>query len=182
MKSKSIFRKWQGVLLALIVICSNSPAQQTTTTVAPKITALSPEEVQGYLAGHGMGLAKAAELNHYPGPKHVLELADQLQLSSEQLNQTQNLFDQMLSDVVRLGSSYIAKEKTLDSLFANTQIDERQLRSLVSEIERIRGELRFVHLKAHLRMKAILSEKQIAKYDQLRGYSNLQSEKHRHHH
>jgi hypothetical protein len=30
-----------------------------------KIKALSEEEVQGYLSGSGMGLAKAAELNHW---------------------------------------------------------------------------------------------------------------------
>ena len=31
-----------------------------------------------------MGLALAAELNGYPGPSHVLELADKLELSAEQ--------------------------------------------------------------------------------------------------
>jgi len=45
-----------------------------------KIKALSEDQIQGYLAGSGMGLAMAAELNHYPGPKHVLELAEKLQL------------------------------------------------------------------------------------------------------
>jgi Spy/CpxP family protein refolding chaperone len=172
-------------LFSLIFICSNSLAQRSPAHFEQKIQtikALSAEEIQGYLAGHGMGLAKAAELNHYPGPKHVLELAGQLKLSSEQRLQTQNVFEEMLSEAVRLGRIYIAKEKMLDSLFAAAQMDERQLRTLVSEIERIRGELRLVHLKAHLAMKAILSEKQIAEYDRLRGYSNSQGEKHQPHH
>src|SRR4029079_2796548 len=34
------------------------------------VKALSDEEVSGYLAGAGMGFAKAAELNGYPGPMH----------------------------------------------------------------------------------------------------------------
>ena len=42
---------------------------------AREIKALSEEQRQELLDGHGMGLALAAELNHYPGPKHVLELA-----------------------------------------------------------------------------------------------------------
>ena len=46
--------------------------------------ALSPEDIQGLLEGRGMGLAKAAELNSYPGPKHVLEMADALELTPEQ--------------------------------------------------------------------------------------------------
>ena len=32
-----------------------------------EIRALSKEEVHGYLSGDGMGFAKTAELNHYPG-------------------------------------------------------------------------------------------------------------------
>ena len=39
------------------------------------IKALSAEQVAGYLAGDGMGFALPAELNHYPGPKHVLDLS-----------------------------------------------------------------------------------------------------------
>ena len=39
------------------------------------IKALSDEEIRGLLNGQGMALAKAGELNHYPGPMHVLEFA-----------------------------------------------------------------------------------------------------------
>jgi len=48
------------------------------------VKALSDDEIKQYLAGAGMGYAKAAELNGYPGPMHVLELADKLALSAEQ--------------------------------------------------------------------------------------------------
>jgi hypothetical protein len=40
------------------------------------IKALSDEDIVGLLKGDGMGFAKAAELNGYPGPKHVLDLGD----------------------------------------------------------------------------------------------------------
>lgn len=43
-----------------------------------ELQALTPEEVEQYRAGAGMGYAKAAELNHFPGPMHVLELAGPL--------------------------------------------------------------------------------------------------------
>jgi len=45
------------------------------------IKSLSEAEIQGYLNGEGRGLAKVAELNHYPGPQHVLDLADQFALT-----------------------------------------------------------------------------------------------------
>jgi Spy/CpxP family protein refolding chaperone len=134
------------------------------------LKALSPEEIEMYLEGHGMGLAKAAELNHYPGPKHVLELVKQLNLSATQLAQTQKAYDQMLAEAVRLGKLIVAKERALDSLYATEKIDPSQLRAVVGEIAKLQGELRVTHLSAHLEMKKILSPQQVAKYDELRGY------------
>ena len=49
-----------------------------------EIKALSSTQTADLLAGKGMELAKAAELNGYPGPMHTLELATQLELSTEQ--------------------------------------------------------------------------------------------------
>src|SRR3954453_5821878 len=42
------------------------------------IKTLSTTEIADYLSGKGMGFARAAELNHYPGPAHVLALASEL--------------------------------------------------------------------------------------------------------
>jgi Spy/CpxP family protein refolding chaperone len=135
-----------------------------------KIKALSEKEVQAYLAGEGMGLAKAAELNQYPGPRHVMELAKELDLSKEQLDKTQEIYKQMHSEAVRLGKLIVEREKQLDDLYATQKIDENQLHSLVSEIARLQGALRVVHLEAHLEMKKILTPQQVEKYGELRGY------------
>src|SRR5687768_9587041 len=51
---------------------------------ARDIKALSPEEIEGYQKGAGLGYAKPAELNSYPGPLHALEMAERLGLSEEQ--------------------------------------------------------------------------------------------------
>jgi len=70
----------------------------------------------------------------------------------------------------RLEKSIVAQEKRLDSLYATQKISELQLRALVGEIAALQGELRVIHLDAHLEMKKILLPPQIAKYDELRGY------------
>lgn len=147
-----------------------------------EIKSLSPEEINGYLAGHGMGLAKAAELNHYPGPRHVLDLSKELNLSEEQLNKTKNIFDRMQEKAIRLGNLIVEKERVLDNMFSNQDINEVKLQSLISEIEKLKGGLRFVHLKAHLEIKALLNQQQIEKYNELRGYnSSIKTEMHKHH-
>jgi hypothetical protein len=45
---------------------------------------LSDEQIADLRAGRGMALALTAELNGYPGPLHVLDLADQLALTATQ--------------------------------------------------------------------------------------------------
>ena len=57
---------------------ATSSAQTTSPYTGEEqraIKALSEEEIKDLLEARGMGLAKAAELNSYPGPLHVLQLA-----------------------------------------------------------------------------------------------------------
>ncbi len=147
-----------------------------------EIKALSHEEIGDYLSGKGMGYAKAAELNHYPGPKHVLELAEPLKLTSEQVKQTQAVFDAMQNQAVALGKQLVEKEKELDRKFAAGQIDRESLDLLVSDIGALQAEIRYVHLQAHLEQKKLLSREQVDLYDQLRGYKKDQIHGHGSHH
>jgi len=141
-----------------------------------EIKALSQEDVEGYLSGEGMGFAKAAELNHYPGPKHVLELARELRLEKAQIDQTKSAYDRMHKEAVSLGRKIVEKEGFLDHLFASGKVDAEKLRKLTLEIGTLQGELRAAHLKAHLEMKQILTSHQIQRYDELRGYKGAGGE------
>ena len=135
------------------------------------IKAMSAEETQQYLQGRGMGLAKAAELNHYPGPAHVLELAEGLQLTQDQRVQTQRIHGAMERDAKAAGRMLIDKERELDALFSSGRADAWNVRVLLQEIARLQGEVRLAHLLAHIQQKAILTARQVAAYDELRGYS-----------
>jgi Spy/CpxP family protein refolding chaperone len=135
------------------------------------IKSLAEEDSQALLDGQGMGLAKAAELNHYPGPRHVLDLATQLQLSAAQRAETQQIYDRMHQEAVRLGTLIVDKERELDQLFATQAVHSDTLRSLSQQIAQLQGDLRLVHLQAHVEMKRVLSGEQIDQYDTLRGYT-----------
>lgn len=136
-----------------------------------EIKSLSAEEVEQLLNGQGMGLAKAAELNHYPGPRHVLELAAELQLTPGQRSRTQATFERMRGEALRLGRLIVEGERALDAMFAKGEIDARKLRASTTGIARLRGDLRAAHLAAHLEMRRLLSPQQVKKYDELRGYA-----------
>src|ERR1700733_4313505 len=68
------------------------------------IKALSDDDLAGLLKGDGMGFAKAAELNGYPGPKHVLDLADRLNLTAGQRQRVQAIFEKMSLSAKPLGA------------------------------------------------------------------------------
>lgn len=135
------------------------------------VKALSPETTAGLKKGEGLGMAKAAELNGYPGPRHVLDMAAGLELTAEQREATQTVFDHMQASAQALGRSILEAERTLDTAFAQGSIDPDRLQRLTGEIGRLQGQLRNVHLRAHLEMKHILTAQQVAAYDRLRGYT-----------
>ena len=143
-----------------------------------EIKALSAEEIQNYLAGKGAGFAKAAELNHYPGPAHVLELADSLQLSEEQKARTKSIFNVMQKEAVRQGKALVEKERELDRLFATGKVTADSLRVTVREIGALQAEVRRAHLQAHVEQQAVLTKTQIAKYNELRGYVSKNGQMH----
>jgi len=134
------------------------------------VKALSDQQIADLHAGRGMGLALAAELNGYPGPLHVLELAEELQLSGEQRQQVRRLFDSMKSEATSVGVSLIEQETALDRAFATDHISETALSQLTSQIGETQGRLRAVHLKYHLTTRALLSPAQRERYASLRGY------------
>ena len=117
---------------------------------ARAIKALSPSDIQSYLSGQGMGFAKAAELNHYPGPKHVLELEKALQLTEQQRVQTQVIFDSMQREAIQWGHQLIQAERHLDHLFSAQTVTEDALQDATRTLADYQGKLRHVHLRAHL--------------------------------
>lgn len=151
--------------------------QQTRT-----IKGLSSEDVAALLKGEGMGFAKAAELNGYPGPRHVLDLAAQLKLTPDQRQQVQAIFNRTSSAARPLGAELVERERVLDQLFQKGEISSDRLRAETASIAELQGRLRAVHLAAHLETRALLTKDQIAMYQHLRGYGDRGAPtQHRHH-
>jgi Spy/CpxP family protein refolding chaperone len=123
--------------------------QQTRTA-----TSLSDDEVAGLRAGKGLGLAKPAELNGYPGPMHALDMAEQLALTAEQRASIQQIFDRMAARAKIAGAAYV-----------------EAVTAALAKADKARAAARMAHLKAHIETAPILTPQQRATYAQLRGYS-----------
>jgi hypothetical protein len=110
---------WMVVVLGYALLgWSAEPPSPYAGQEQREITALSAEENAGYLSGSGMGWAKVAEWHHDPGPRHVLDLAEPLQLSAEQRHKTQRIFAAMRREAVRWGTQRIERERQRDALCA----------------------------------------------------------------
>lgn len=160
-------------------------AQPYAGLEARPIKALSPEQIADLKAGRGMGLALAAELNGYPGPSHVIELADDLALTAEQRQRAQALFAAMKAETVPLGEAMIAAESELDRAFAMRTITPASLAAATEAIGLTQAKLRAGHLKYHLSMLDVLTPEQVKRYGELRGYGSGEPSGHSpamHHH
>lgn len=136
------------------------------------IKALSEADVAALLKGEGWGLAKAAELNGIPGPRHVLDLAEQLDLSDSQRQKVQAIFDEMQLTAKALGEKYVSLEQALDLAFSEKTASDETLRRLLDDLGTTLSALRFAHLNAHLKTAEVLDLHQNASYSVLRGYES----------
>lgn len=169
------------LLITLTAICYANNDSPYKGQEFRDIKALSKQDIDGYLSGKGMGYAKAAELNHYPGPRHVLDLAQKLALSEKQRTRTQELFNTMKAEAIVVGTQLVGKEKQLDELFASGNINQTKLDEVLHQIGILQARLRYIHLKTHLQQKKLLTQQQIENYDRLRGYTSGQHG-HQHNH
>jgi len=135
------------------------------------IKSLSVEDIAELRRGGGWGLAKAAELNGMPGPAHLLEMKDEIALDAAQVATIEALYAAMKAAAIAEGEKLIALEADLDRHFRDGTITEEVLRASLDGIAATQKTLRYVHLSTHLKTPGILSEDQIDKYNELRGYA-----------
>lgn len=134
------------------------------------VRGLSAQEVDDLRAGRGMGFARMAELNNYPGPRHVLDLQEELKLSAEQQASIEAIFSVMQTEAQALGEQILTREEQLGAAFVGGAVDEATLQQHVMTLAELYGQLRVAHLRAHLQVTPLLTPEQITAYNELRGY------------
>jgi hypothetical protein len=138
------------------------------------VTTLSAQDIAELQRGAGWGLAKPAELNGYPGPLHVLELADKLELTTDQRQRIERIFKRMQARARSAGERYVAAEAAIDHVFRSGAAHKGgSLQTRLRDAERLRTELRRVHLQAHVETTPLLTETQRLRYAELRGYGGI---------
>ena len=166
-------------IAALAVLAVSAVATATEQPYAGldtrQIKALSSDEIAALMTGSGFSQALSAELNGYPGPRHVIDLAERLGLEDTQRSAIQALFREMQTEAIAVGEQVLAGEAAFEAAFRAGTLTEDRLLDMAEEIGRLRGSLRAVHLKFHLRTTALLTPHQVALYNAERGYGAANS-------
>ena len=170
---------------ALPIVLALLPLGLAAAAAGPdsrEIRALGADEVEGLRTGSGMGMALAAELNGYPGPRHVLDLAAELGLTAEQRGRTERIHAAMQQSAQQLGERVIAAEAALEAAFRPGTATPADVDRLTAELGAARAALQAVHLNAHLALRDVLDAHQRHRYAELRGYATDRPAPHRHGH
>ena len=134
------------------------------------VPTLTPDEVRGLRTGEGMGLARPAELNHFPGPKHLLKLGLDLELDHVQIERIKAIHKKMRTRAIAKGEKILSAERHLASIFASGQPSAADIERITGHLGVLRGQLQAIHLLAHIESTRELTVEQIERYDRLRGY------------
>lgn len=166
----------KGLLVKAVTSATASQALDKTSPYAVQLDSpvrgLSAQEVDDLLNGRGAGYARTAELNSYPGPRHVLDLKQELDLSLKQVQNIEAIFEQMSGESKQLGREIVTLEQQLSTAFAQRTISEAKIEAQTQQLAMLYGNYRAAHLRPHLEVQRLLSAKQVAEYNRLRGYSN----------
>ena len=111
-----------------------------------------------------MGLARPAEMNDHPGPKHLLERSKELGLTTEQEKEISAIRQQVVDRAKPLGRAIVDAERQLDAAFKSGVLTEGDLQKRLQTIAGLQAELRMVHLRAHLVTRPLLTAEQVRRY------------------
>lgn len=158
----------KNVLFAIAALYLTASPFASAQHNAPAHHACLDQERQAIERGEGFGMAAVADRNSFPGPRHILELRKELELTPAQEHQVQRLLEHLQAEAGAVGQELLAKEAELERLFAPGAVDSAAARRLVEESAALRGKLRWVHLSAHLEAQGILTAEQRARYQAIR--------------
>ncbi len=163
--------------ISLLALTATGALAQHDHTASPyahtqsaEVATLTPDEVRELRNGEGMGLARAAELNSFPGPRHLLDFKADLNLTREQIVRIEAIHAKMKTRAIAKGEAILQAESHLANLFAAGRPTEAETNRMTEHLGIMRGQLRAIHLLAHIESTRELTAEQIERYDRLRGY------------
>ena len=134
---------------------------------------VSAQEKEALLKGAGLGAGMIAMMNGYPGPKHVLEMGDELGLTAEQRESIGKTYGKVKAESVEFGTELVEKDEKLTALFASGSVSTGEVEKLSREIGELQGRVRAAHLNAHVETYDALTPAQREQLSSMQGMHQM---------
>jgi len=134
---------------------------------------VSEQEKEALLKGAGLGAGMIAMMNGYPGPKHVLEMGDELELTAEQRESIGTIYGNVKAKSVELGTELVEKDEALAALFTSGSVSTGDVEKLAREIGELQGRVRAEHLNAHVETFDALTPAQREQLSSMQGMHQM---------
>ena len=125
------------------------------------------------MKGAGLGAGMIAMMNGYPGPKHVLEMGDELELTAEQRESIGTIYGNVKAKSVELGTELVEKDEALAALFTSGSVSTGDVEKLAREIGELQGRVRAEHLNAHVETFDALTPAQREQLSSMQGMHEM---------
>ena len=113
----------------------------------------------GFNKGYGQGRG------YDERPKHQ-RLFDQLDLTDEQKDKIEGLNLESSKEAIQIQNQMREKEAQLTTLLTQENVEKNKVNNLINEIGKLKSESRKDRVDTHLKIKALLTEKQKIIFDQ----------------
>jgi Spy/CpxP family protein refolding chaperone len=134
---------------------------------------VSAKEKEALLKGAGLGAGMIAMMNGYPGPKHVLEMGDELELTADQRESIGTIYGNVKAESVKYGTELVEKDEALTALFMSGSVSTGEVEKLSREIGELQGRVRAEHLNAHVETFEALTPAQREKLSSMQGMHQM---------
>jgi Spy/CpxP family protein refolding chaperone len=134
---------------------------------------VSEQEKEALLKGAGLGAGMIAMMNGYPGPKHVLEMGDELELTAAQRESIGKTYGNVKAESVKLGTELVEKDEALTALFTAGSATTGEVGKLSRDIGELQGRVRAAHLNAHVETFDALTPAQREKLSSMQGMHQM---------
>jgi Spy/CpxP family protein refolding chaperone len=163
-------------LFVMAAQASDSQVDKSATVDAKQsIKPISEYNLPGVGKGEGAGSGEAAELNGYPGPAHVIQMAANLGLDDRQIGAVKAIHEEMLQAVRAIAGEVKERQHELDALFESGTVTVAALEKATSAVSEAQGRLHFVHFRAHLKTREVLTPSQISTFKQIQAQASMES-------
>lgn len=140
---------------------SREPADIDIPTIPPMATLVVPVNAADLTL---------SERNLFPAPQSLLQMAEVLNLDTDQRQRIRQIQNDQDAEVSALGRRILIEERRLDRAYVENNIEPARIDALTQKVGALQARIRATRLRSNLAARDALTPEQLLQFAALRGY------------